>query len=194
MLGGYLEYDVDLSGVGCGCNTAFYGLLMPGLDNTSDPFMYCDGGTYGAEYAAACPEFDIMEANKWGFRSTSHKCPPADDEGVFSNCDHTNNCSVDFLTDAENAYGPGSSYSIDTTKPFTVRADYQESDGKWVAFTITLSQSENSVVLSHGDCPYLNEQSEQINRGMNFIMSCQSQDNQDWLQHGTCTEQCDTEN
>ena len=33
MLGGYLEYDVDLSGVGCGCMTAFYGVLMPGLDN-----------------------------------------------------------------------------------------------------------------------------------------------------------------
>lgn len=35
-------------------------------------------------------------------------------------------------------YGPGAEYVIDTTKEFTVRNDYQESDDRWTAFTITL--------------------------------------------------------
>lgn len=69
MLGGRLTYKVDLSKVGCGCLTAFYAVSMPAVDNLDDPFRYCGSGT-GAK--AACPEYDIMEANKYGFRSTSH--------------------------------------------------------------------------------------------------------------------------
>lgn len=38
LLGGAMEYDVDLSKVGCGCISAIYTVLMPGLDNSSDPF------------------------------------------------------------------------------------------------------------------------------------------------------------
>ena len=116
MLGGYLEYDVDLSGVGCGCVTAFYGVLMPGLDNANDPFQYCGAGNWAANNAAACPEFDIMEANMWGFRGTSHGCPPPDANGFYADCDAGSNCSVDVLeNDTEADYGPGPDYSIDTT-------------------------------------------------------------------------------
>lgn len=42
MLGGSLEWDVDLSEVGCGCLTALYAIGMPAVDNGSDPFQYCD--------------------------------------------------------------------------------------------------------------------------------------------------------
>ena len=42
LLGGVLDYDVDLSQVGCGCITALYTVTMPGVDNTSDEFQYCD--------------------------------------------------------------------------------------------------------------------------------------------------------
>lgn len=122
MLGGYVEYDVDLSQVGCGCVTAFYGVNMPAVDNTEDPFKYCGAGKSAK---AACPEFDIMEANSFGFRSTSHKCDPADENGVFSQCDHSGQCTVDVLrNETEDDYGPGASNAIDTTKPFSVRADY----------------------------------------------------------------------
>ena len=114
MLGGYIEYDVDLSSVGCGCVTAFYGVLMPGLDKDEqdDPFQYCDANQVGGSY---CPEFDIMEANMYGFRGTSHKCDPPTD-GIFSSCDHSGQCSVDVLRNGtEDDYGPSSSNSIDTT-------------------------------------------------------------------------------
>ena len=97
-----------------------------------------------------------MEANKYGFRGTSHKCEPPNEDGIFSECDHSGQCTVDVLTnETENDYGPGSSYTIDTTQLFTVRADYHESAGMWTAFTITLTQGENSVVMSAGDCTYL---------------------------------------
>lgn len=102
MLGGYVEYDVDLSGVGCGCLTAFYGVLMPGLDNEDDPFKYCGAGKSAK---AACPEFDIMEANKFGFRGTSHKCEPANSDGIFTECDHRGQCTVDVLTHEGNIDG-----------------------------------------------------------------------------------------
>ncbi len=71
MLGGYLEYDVDLSNVGCGCITAIYGINMPAVDNLTDPFKYCDANRVGGHW---CPEFDIMEANKYAYRGTAHKC------------------------------------------------------------------------------------------------------------------------
>ena len=38
LLGGSIEYDVDLSQVGCGCITAFYAVVMPAAANEEDPF------------------------------------------------------------------------------------------------------------------------------------------------------------
>lgn len=60
MLGGSLEYDVDLSEVGCGCVAALYTILMPSVEDNEDPFKYCDANQVGGHW---CPEFDIMEAN-----------------------------------------------------------------------------------------------------------------------------------
>lgn len=71
LLGGSMEYDADLSQVGCGCVSALYTVLMPGIDNSSDPFKYCDASKVGGHY---CPEFDIMEANKYAYHVTGHKC------------------------------------------------------------------------------------------------------------------------
>ena len=33
LLGGGVQYDVDLSKAGCGCVTALYNVLMPAVDN-----------------------------------------------------------------------------------------------------------------------------------------------------------------
>ena len=71
LVGAVLEYDMDMSQVGCGCLTALYTVSMPGLDNNSDPFQYCDANQVGGYW---CPEFDIMEANKYAFHVTGHTC------------------------------------------------------------------------------------------------------------------------
>ena len=86
MLGGSIEYDVDLSKVGCGCVTAIYSVLMPAVDSPQNafPFGYCDANKVGGYW---CPEFDIMEANKHAFRSTGHTCDEPDASGAYHNCD-----------------------------------------------------------------------------------------------------------
>ena len=71
LLGGSIEFDVDLSQSGCGCLTALYTIVMPADQNTDDPFKYCDAASVGGYM---CPEFDVMEANKYAWRTTSHKC------------------------------------------------------------------------------------------------------------------------
>ena len=71
LLGGSIEFDVDLSQSGCGCLTALYAIVMPASQNTNDPFQYCDAASVGGYM---CPEFDVMEANKHAWRTTAHKC------------------------------------------------------------------------------------------------------------------------
>jgi hypothetical protein len=65
LLGGSVEYDVDLSSRNCGCLGTIYLVRMPGKDRNgnlwnTDGYYYCDGNQVNGNY---CPEFDIMEAN-----------------------------------------------------------------------------------------------------------------------------------
>jgi len=77
LLGGSMEYDVDMSAVSCGCNAALYLIGMPGVGadglpfESSDGMHYCDAAAVGGNY---CPEFDIMEANQWAYRACNHEC------------------------------------------------------------------------------------------------------------------------
>ena len=91
MLGGSVEYTVDLSNVDCGCITAFSTRVMPvktvdgELDPSSDEMYFC-----GAQHERAlCPEWDIMEANRYSFRSTAHACDAPNENGHYSACDHS---------------------------------------------------------------------------------------------------------
>lgn len=49
LVGGSIDFDVNLSNRNCGCVTAFYMVKSPGKDqmgnlwNTEDGFWYCDG-------------------------------------------------------------------------------------------------------------------------------------------------------
>ena len=69
LLGGSVEFDINLNQQECSCVAAFYLVRGPartwggGLDKT-DGFYYCDAQQQGGEY---CPEFDIMEANKYAW-------------------------------------------------------------------------------------------------------------------------------
>jgi hypothetical protein len=65
LLGGAVEYDVDLSQRQCGCISAFYLVRSPAKDwngnyANAEGGYYCDANKVGGYY---CPEFDIMEAN-----------------------------------------------------------------------------------------------------------------------------------
>ena len=118
LLGGSVSFDVDLSRSGCGCLTALYAVLMPASANTDDPFEYCDASKVDGHY---CPEFDLMQANKYAYRATPHRCDAADSDGNYQSCDHDGQCSVDILlNEDDNDYGPGDIYTINTEKVFNV--------------------------------------------------------------------------
>mmetsp|Transcript_17525 Transcript_17525/g.22210 ORF Transcript_17525/g.22210 Transcript_17525/m.22210 type:complete len:102 (-) Transcript_17525:593-898(-) len=46
LLGGSVEWDVDLSEHECGCIAAFYLVSMPGVDQNGDLWMTTDGWGY----------------------------------------------------------------------------------------------------------------------------------------------------
>ena len=70
LLGGFVEFDADISQSACGCVAAFYTVSMPGRfpDGSYNPAeksqYYCDANAVGGNY---CPEFDLMEANQKAF-------------------------------------------------------------------------------------------------------------------------------
>ena len=172
MLGGSIEYDVDLSKVGCGCVTAFYSVLMPAVDSPQNafPFGYCDANKVGGYW---CPEFDIMEANKFGFRSTGHSCDAPDAQGVYHNCDRKGQCSIDVHSNnLEHDFEPGSANGIDTDQEFHVRIEFhKDAAEKFNGYTVTLTQgTDRRVELASTDCSYLNAMTDDLTR-MAFTLS-----------------------
>ena len=84
-----------------------------------------------------CPEFDVMEANKYAWRTTSHKCD--NNSGSYSNCDRNGQCETDVLLDKPSGqYAPGSTTGIDTNLEFHVKQDFHESGGSFTGYTTTL--------------------------------------------------------
>lgn len=110
LLGGAIEYDVDLSDVGCGCVSSLSAVRMPVMDNWRDAFHYCDANQMNEPRSHLCPEFDFMQANRHSFHSAAHKCD-APQNGVYTRCDRGGQCSLNpahLRLDGEAAYGYGS--------------------------------------------------------------------------------------
>ena len=64
LLGGVVEYDVDLSEAGCGCISELSSVLLPALDDSEgDPRGYCNASD------TRCPGFNFMQANSKAFHS-----------------------------------------------------------------------------------------------------------------------------
>ena len=130
LLGGSMEYDVDVSKAVCGCNAAVYMVSMPETpaSATIDSMGYCDAAGPWGKY---CTEFDIMEANYKAFRAVNHTCDYDDDGKItdgwtrqgpgsprgWAPCDAWGKCSVDVNTDfpnPEEIYGPSEDAKINT--------------------------------------------------------------------------------
>ena len=108
LLGGTVEYDVDLSGKDCGNVAAFYLCSMPGKDDSgnywnTDGFYYCDANKVDGNF---CPEYDIMEANKYAMQTTPHSCDAPSDKGHYYNCDKGGQCWQN-TAEKMDGYGPG---------------------------------------------------------------------------------------
>lgn len=112
LIGGSIEYTVDLSSVGCGCAAGVYFVKLDAYGCGEDA-MTGDSPT--------CPSLDVMNANKYGFNTAAHPC----NGGI---CDAQSQCEYSMRVEGaamygENAYGPNGTM-IDTNSPFTVKTEF----------------------------------------------------------------------
>jgi hypothetical protein len=126
LLGGSIEYDIGLNDVGCGCNAAFYMVSSPGKNENGSlnpgpaGDYYCDANNVGGQW---CPEMDLMEANKYAWRMTPHKCDAPNGSGHYYNCDRAG-CGKSLHDISWDTYGPGTQYRINTNNWFHVKIDF----------------------------------------------------------------------
>jgi len=157
--------------VACACNVAVYLAALPaskgkpssaaGAHGLGIPPFYCDASGAGGQ---ACPEIDLMEANSLAFQATPHNCEARPDR-TYGKCD--SGCAQN-TRDDPSTYGPGTNFTIDTTKPFEVHTEFFEESGILSRMRTTLRQVWRQVHLDHSNCDaaYLAQLSDALTDGM----------------------------
>ena len=198
LLGGSVEMDVDISTATCGCVEAFYLISAPGKDINGNYFpgtngyYYCDANMVGGNY---CPEFDIMEANKYAMATTPHSCDAPSALGFYSACDGIGKCGQNTKNSTTKDFGPSTKHKINTTKPFHLKLDFEAVGNTFTRWVNTMTQGTNKVTLI-GDCATNASMSWDIAHGMAFWISNWST-TQNWLWGNLCTAtstSCNTTN
>jgi len=108
-----------------------------------------------------------MEANNKVFQATPHRCD-APTNGHYNGCDR-GGCD-ESTRDSPNAYGPGSSFTINTELPFEVRTEFFRLSGTFVRMKTALLQGPRAVVLNHENCQpeYLAQLTDPLAAGMSL--------------------------
>jgi len=198
LLGRTMRFTVDLSGVGCACNLAFYLIGSPAKDEHGDPSRgkrhsgqppyYCDANKVGGQW---CPEIDIMEANNHMFSSTIHKCG-APTNGHYKWCDRVG-CRESTKDLWGLTYGPGTEYTINTLSPFDVITEFLEQDGTLSGMRTTLEQAGRKEFFHHSNCDQwdLSSLSYAMREGMSLRVTYWGSDAQTmaWLDKPVCGKQ-----
>ena len=86
---------------------------------------------------------DIMEANTRALQVTPHVCDSPTSSGYYDKCDG-GGCGLKLHGVHPGSYGPNSSYTIDTSKPFTVRTEF-ESDHNNGLQSVTTKVSQGDM-------------------------------------------------
>lgn len=174
LLGSTLSFTVDLGEVGCACNLAFYLIQEPSRGYSGRPSRgtcssspyYCDAANTCGQ---VCPEIDIMEANRYVFASTNHRCDEPADGSHYESCDKDGRAQ-NTKDMSSGLYGPGG--HIDTTRSFDVHTTFHSYDGySLTGMTTSLRQGFwNQVVLDHSsvDRDYLSSLSSALADGMSL--------------------------
>jgi hypothetical protein len=200
LLGRTLSFSVDLSQAGCACNAALYLVAMPAYDSSNNPDptkcgdYYCDANNVCGIY---CPEIDIMEANNRAYQATPHKCN-APNGHYYPSCDG-GGCGRNTYRLNPNAFGPGSSYTINTQSQFSVNVTFGESGGQLNRITTILSQDGKTFTLTHDDScgsGYLESLTAPLQAGMVVALSYwgDTASTMSWLDIPPCSssENCNT--
>lgn len=205
LLGRTLSFTVDLHAVGCACNLALYLVEEPARDVDGVPSLagedapdfcksspyYCDANQVCGQW---CPEIDLMEANNRVFASTPHHCDAPTSAGHYENCDRAGCTGSTKALDVQ-AYGPGTEFTIDTTKPFHVHTSFH-GDPEAQTFKgvfARLEQDGRELVLDHSSCSssYLQNLARAMSSGMAMRITYWGQDAQtmSWLDMPPCGEE-----
>nr|BAF57295.1 putative glycosyl hydrolase family7 [uncultured symbiotic protist of Reticulitermes speratus] len=136
LVGSELTYDVDISQIPCGLNAALYTVEMaPGGAKAPEVGAaygsgYCDAQFLGAD-DLGCGEFDIWEANRAATVYTTHACTQTGQFAKGSATCDSNGCGYNSYRDSNehNFYGNASSFTVDSSKPFTVITQFLSSGG-----------------------------------------------------------------
>jgi hypothetical protein len=142
LLGGSVEFDVDLSSSVCGCVAAFYLVKMPGhkdngsLEPAQQGKYYCDANKVEGNY---CPEFDIMESNQWALQSTTHSCDAPNSNGHYYKCNRGGTCAHNVKDLSYHEYGPGGDFKINTLKWMHVKMTFDTHGSDFGSYTNTIS-------------------------------------------------------
>lgn len=131
LLNQELRFDVDLSTWGCGMNAALYFVAMPedggesiGYAGPSYGTGYCDAQAPVPPYQKSCVELDVVESNSLSHAMTTHGC---DSSGK---CDPAG-CAINPYGEGDKTFfGRGSTYKVDTTKPFTIVTRFVTDNGQ----------------------------------------------------------------
>jgi hypothetical protein len=150
MLGYVWRFLYDTSSAGCGCNLSLYATAMPAISANGTPAptrgsdYYCDANDVEGFW---CTEMDVLETNVAALQSTLHACALADNNGYISSCDKSG-CGQNTRKISSTAFGPGSSFTIDTRSPFNVTAAFPvDANGILTSVTTTLSQGSRTLTL-----------------------------------------------
>ncbi|OTA91901.1 glycoside hydrolase family 7 protein [Hypoxylon sp. CO27-5] len=145
LTGNEFAFDVEVSRLPCGMNSALYlsEMLADGGKSELNPggaawgTGYCDAQCYVTPFingegnvdakGACCNEMDIWEANSRANQIAPHPCNQTgpylctgDECAAGGVCDK-NGCGWNpYRLNQPNYYGRGANYTVDTTKPFTV--------------------------------------------------------------------------
>lgn len=124
-----------------------------------------------------------MEANKWSWATTPHKCDSPTDKGFYYHCDQGGDGQNIMNKLAWNGYGPGGQYTINTDKPFHAKLDITSS-----GFNTTLSQEGRTQSFGAND-GYVSGMADQIAGKMAFVISNWYGD-ATWLWGNRCSGSC----
>ena len=154
FLGGKtLSFDIDLRGIGCGCNAALYLVSMPQNGDTGlcAGDGYCDANSVcGVE----CTELDLMEANQVAWVSTVHVADDGNGEG-FGYGHYVQASERRLTSEDECAYGPAAFCTINTLLPFHAQFAFSAA-GEPFSFTVTLEQEGRTAAtgpVAYGATP-----------------------------------------
>jgi hypothetical protein len=186
LLNKSVSFDVNLNGLGCGCNAAVYFTSMkqniyPG--DCSDGDYYCDANSV---CGTACAEIDIMEANMYSFHTTLHgSLDPNGESGGYGGGAQPDAYDIYGWSGPRDFTGlmfkpDSASTCIDTTKTFTVKASFPIDASLNVLKHIEMELSQLSppdsrctINFKVGDSSYryIHEVTEALEQGMTPVVS-----------------------